>query len=173
MFTWKLKNSWVFFQPLCLSLDRKRQCWCYCLFGRLEARETGVLLDVLLAHSFVLYSSSHSGGLASGAIWLSSTLWRYWCLAIKYCICWEVAKAPAACRRWETVITLGYSHTQLLLFPCAMGCVWCVYLCTCWLGFSVALYLILVFLTSVVGNLIPPNGIFQSHFPNCSDTLMR
>lgn len=108
---------------LSLSLFRgKVKCWCYCLFGRLEARETGVLLDVLLAHSFVLYSSSHSGGLASGAIWLSSTLRRYWCLAIKYCICWEVAKAPAARRRWETVITLGYSDTQLLLFPCAMVC---------------------------------------------------
>lgn len=40
---------------------------------KLEAGETGVLLDVLLAHSFLLYSSSHSGGLASGAIWLSST----------------------------------------------------------------------------------------------------
>lgn len=35
---------------------------------------------------FVLYSSSHSGSLASGAIWLSSTLWRYWCLAMKYCM---------------------------------------------------------------------------------------
>lgn len=153
MFTSKVKNSRVLFQPLWLSLDRKRQilfqcffpppflgkvkCWYYCLFGRLEARETGVLLDVLLAHCFVLYSSSHSGGLASGAIWLSGTLRRYWCLAIKYCICWDVAKAPAARRRWETVIILGYTDTQLLLFPCSMMCVWCVYLCMCQLCFSV------------------------------------
>lgn len=149
----------------------KVKCWC--LFGRLEARETGVLLDVLLAHSLVLYSSSRSGGLASGAIWLSSTSRRYWCLAIKYCICWEVAEAPAACRRWETVIILGHADMQLLLFSCAMVCVWGVYLCTCQLCFSVAVYLILVFFTSVVGNLKPPNGIFQSPFPNCNDTLMR
>lgn len=106
MFTWKVKNSqYCFSLRRCLYIEKDRflfsasflfpflgklKCWCYCLFGRLEARETGVLLDVLLAHSFVLYSSSHSGGLASGAIWLSSTLWRYWYLAIKYCFCKEV-----------------------------------------------------------------------------------
>lgn len=143
------------------------------LVWKLEARETGILLDVLLAHSVLLYSSSHSGGLASGAIWLSSILRRYWCLVMKYCICWGVAKAPAARRRWETVITHGYADTQRLLFPCAMVCVWCMCLCTCQLCFSVPVYLILVFFTSVVGNLKPTNGIFQSPFPNCSDTLMR
>lgn len=39
--------------------------------------------------------------------------------------------------------------------------------------FGVAAYLILVFLSSLVGNLKPPNGIFHSPLPNCSDTLMR
>lgn len=151
----------------------KVKCWCYCLFGKLEAGETGVLLDVLLAHSFVVYSSSHSGGLASGAIWFSSTLRRYWCLAMQYCICREVAKAPGARRRLETVIILGYADTQRLLFSCAPVCVWCVYLWTSQLCFGMAVYLILVFRTSAVGNLKPPNGIFPSPFPNCSDTLMR
>lgn len=107
----------------------KVKCWCYCLFGKLEAGETGVLLDVLLAHSFVLYSSSHSGGLASGAIWFSSTLRRYWCLAMQYCICREVGKAPGARRRLETVIILGYADARRLLFSCAVVCVWCVCVC--------------------------------------------
>lgn len=79
---------------------------------KLEARETGVLSDVLLARGSVLYSSSHSGGLASGAIWLSSTLRRYWCLAMKYCMCWDAARAPAARRRRETVIILDDAHPE-------------------------------------------------------------
>lgn len=128
----EMKNSWASFQPLCLSLDSWYVLISLCLRKwRVDVivcledwrLETGVLLDVMLAHSFVLYSSSHSRGLASGAIWLSCTLRRYWCLAIKYCICWEVAKAPAARRRWETEITLGHSYTQLLLFPYARVCV--------------------------------------------------
>lgn len=149
VFNWKVKNHQVPFQPLWLSLDGKRQIFlCFfpstfpgwkwsvdvnCLFGKLEARETGVLLDVFLAHSFVLYSSSHSGGLASGASWLSSTLRRYWCLAMKYCIYWEVAKAH---KRWETVIILGYAEIRLL-FSCAKACVCCASLCMCQLCFSV------------------------------------
>lgn len=79
---------------------------------KLEARETGVLSDVLLARGSVLYSSSHSGGLASGAIWLSSTLRRYWCLAMKYCMRWDAARAPAARRRRETVIILDDAHPE-------------------------------------------------------------
>ncbi len=42
---------------------------------------------------------------------------------MKYCICWEVAKAPAAHTRWESVIIFGNAGTQHLLFPCALVCV--------------------------------------------------
>lgn len=139
MFTWKTKNSQVLFQPLLLSLDRKRlNSWSVLLSSSSgeaewsvdaivcsEIEETSVPSDVLLAHGFVLYSSSRSGSLASGAICLSSTLRRYWCLAMKYCMCWDVAR-----RRWETVIIVGHAHTHArLLFPCAMVCVWCLCMC--------------------------------------------
>lgn len=186
MFTWKMKNSRVLLQPLLLSSDRKRQILDLCLcphpssresevlmllfVWKLEARETGVLSDVLLAHGFVLYSSSHSGSLASGAVWLSSTLRRYWCLAMKYCMCWDVVKAPAAHRHLKTVIILGYAHRHVCYFLVQ----WRVFgICASASCLSVAVYLILVFFSSVVGNLKPPNGIFQSPLPNCSDTLMR
>lgn len=144
---------------------REKCYWCYCLFGRLEAWATGILLDVLLAHSFVLYSNSHSGGLASGAICLSSTLRIYWCLAIKYHICWEVSKA-----RWATVVVikLGHTDTQSLLFLYTTVCVHTYACASC-----VSVYLILLFFSSVVGNSKSPNLILHSPFPNCSDTLMR
>lgn len=181
---------------MCLSYvsSGKVKCWCYCLFGRLEAWATGILLDVLLAHSFVLYSNSHSGGLASGAICLSSTLRIYWCLAIKYHICWEVSKG-----RWATVVVikLGHTDTQSLLFLYTTVCVhtyacaswdsawqsiWfdhfspeyvCVWPCTYACASCVSVYLILLFFSSVVGNSKSPNLILHSPFPNCSDTLMR
>lgn len=90
-FRWKKTDSHalIFF----FSFWGKVKYWCYCLFGELEARETGIWLDVVLALTFVLYSSSRSGGLASGVIWLCSTLRTYWCcLAVKHSICWGCSK---------------------------------------------------------------------------------
>lgn len=181
-FSWKTKNSQVLFQPLLLSFDSKRQnswsvplsssfrrdrvkCCCYCLLWNWRL-ETSVLSDVLLALGFALYSSSRSGSLASGAIWFSSTLRRYWYLAMKYCMCWDVAL-----RRWETLLLLAM-HT--LVHVCYFLVQWCVFgVCACASCLSVAVYLILVFFSSLVSNLKPTNGVFQSLLPNCSDTLMR
>lgn len=65
--------------------------------------------------------------------------------------------------------TWQHIHTSICYFLLRWR-VFVIYPCaSC---FGVAAYLILVFLSSLVGNLKPPNGIFQSPLPNCSDTLM-
>lgn len=68
---------------------------------------------------------------------------------------------------------LSHLDTQPLLLPGAIATVWCVCLLMCSLRLRASMYLILVFFTSAVGNLKPPNGIFLSPFANCTDTLMR
>lgn len=137
----------------------------------LKASETGVLSKVLLAHGFMLYSSSHSGSLASTALWLSSMSMRCRCLATTHYMCCDGAQSPEACTYWDIVIKLGHTHTQSICYFLVQWCA--IGICACASCFSVTVYLILVFLSSLVSNLKPPNGIFQSPFPNCNDTLMR
>lgn len=100
----------------------REQVLAFLFVWKLEASEADVLSNVLLACGLVLPSTSHGGSLASGAMWLSSMSRRYWCLAMKYSMCWDVAKAPPACRRCETVITLGYPHTISFISLCNGVC---------------------------------------------------
>lgn len=123
---------------------------------------------VFLADCFA--SSSHSGGVASGAIWLSSTLRTYWCLATKYCICWEVAKAVAAHGRWQTLIILGHAKAQPLLFLCVT--VMCVS-AHMPVAFCVALYLIFSIFHLSGWQFKTTKWNISEPFPNCCDTLMK
>lgn len=97
----------------------------------------------------------------------------------------QVHCGSAAVRRWvtgsrcpacgtQTLRNSYYTWQRIRRSICYFLARWRVFgIYPCASCFGVAAYLILVFLSSLVGNLNPPNGIFHSPLPNCSDTLMR
>lgn len=115
----------------------------------------------LLAGGCVSNSSSRGGGLAPGALWARGG---------------EALVTGSRCPACgtQTLRNSYYSWQQIRGSICYFLVRWRVFgIYPCARCFGVAAYLILVFLGSLVGNLNPPNGIFHSPLPNCSDTLMR
>lgn len=129
-----------------------------------EAGEPDVQSYELLAGGCVSNSSSHRGGLPSGASWEhggEALVSGRHVLHALGCSTQTLGNSHYTCQHIRTIIRYFLVQWRVFgIYPCA----------SC---FGVAACLILVFLSSLVGNLKPPNGIFQSPLPNCSDTLMR
>lgn len=133
------------------------------LFARRPARQPGHQTSCWLA------AECRTAALTVDAcrqVRYGSAVVRRWRLSAIYCMCWD-----AACRHWETAIILGNTHSRAFVICLCDGV--CLVFIRVPAVFGVAVCLISVFLSSLVGNLKPPNGIFQCPLPNCSETLMR
>lgn len=191
MFTRRVKSSRVLFQSLLFTSDGKRffiyasvlhllrrkvKCCCYCLFGnwRLE-RQASYQMCCWLAGpcctAALTVEAWHQVQYGSVARWGGIGVWPW----NTVCAGMQLELQQHADDR--KLLLYLTTHTQSCT-GCNNACYfpvqWCVFaICACASCFSVAVYLILVFFSSVAGNLKPANGIFQSPLSNCSDTLMR